>query len=297
MDLIRRNMFFIICGLATAGGIALGVTGIQSMPKVKTEMENVGTVFRNLDGLQSKPVNRDRIEAERERIQSVVADRNAVIKRGLRLYGYDQLVTDVLPEGTSVKRIEFRKRYVQSMKDLFASLTAGSPADSLLINEMRDKIENEEAERRAGRLDPGAAIRVPDVSGPPRTPSGVLTKSGAARDERSYVYTVATRHALNFRRGNSRRAERNRAWSESEAQSASGRTTPDYKRHRRIDAALRGLSPMQRGVVVLRFYHDLTLAETADAVGCSVSSARVHLARGLEAMRRVLEQKGDEVMR
>lgn len=191
MDLIRRNMFFIICGLATAGGIALGVTGIQSMPKVRTEMENVGNVFRNLDALQSKPVNRNRIEAERERIQSVVDDRNAVIKRGFRLYGYDQLVPGVLPYGTPVKRIEFRKRYVQAMNDLFTSLTAGSPADSLLIKEMRDKIENENAERSAGRLDPGAAIRVPDISGPPRTPSGVLTTSGAALDGRSRAHLAA----------------------------------------------------------------------------------------------------------
>jgi RNA polymerase sigma-70 factor (sigma-E family) len=39
-----------------------------------------------------------------------------------------------------------------------------------------------------------------------------------------------------------------------------------------VQAALRGLPPRQRAVVVLRFFDDFTEAQTADLLGCSVGS-------------------------
>ncbi len=51
-----------------------------------------------------------------------------------------------------------------------------------------------------------------------------------------------------------------------------------------LAAALRQLTPRQRAVVVLRFYEDLTEAQVAAVLGCSVGTVKRH---GHEALRRL----------
>lgn len=53
--------------------------------------------------------------------------------------------------------------------------------------------------------------------------------------------------------------------------------------------ALRRLSTRQRAVIVLRFYDDLTEAQVADVLGCSVGSVKTHAHRGLERLRELLD--------
>ena len=48
MDFIRRHVFFIVCGLAAVGGIALGATALRAMPRVGQEMEKAATLYRSL---------------------------------------------------------------------------------------------------------------------------------------------------------------------------------------------------------------------------------------------------------
>ena len=55
-----------------------------------------------------------------------------------------------------------------------------------------------------------------------------------------------------------------------------------------VRAALRELSPTVRAVVVLRYFEDLTEAETARLLCCSTSTVSTHAARGLATLRRHL---------
>jgi RNA polymerase sigma-70 factor (sigma-E family) len=48
---------------------------------------------------------------------------------------------------------------------------------------------------------------------------------------------------------------------------------------------LRALPPRQRAAVVLRYYEDLSVAETADLMGCSVGSVKRHASDGLAKLR------------
>jgi RNA polymerase sigma-70 factor (sigma-E family) len=57
-------------------------------------------------------------------------------------------------------------------------------------------------------------------------------------------------------------------------------------------AALLTLSPRVRAAVVLRFFEDLSEAETAQVMGCSRSTVNNHVTRGLAALRVLLG--GDE---
>jgi RNA polymerase sigma-70 factor (sigma-E family) len=51
-------------------------------------------------------------------------------------------------------------------------------------------------------------------------------------------------------------------------------------------AALRALGPRQRAVVVLRYWLDLSEAETAAALGCSIGTVKSQAARALVRLRR-----------
>ena len=52
-----------------------------------------------------------------------------------------------------------------------------------------------------------------------------------------------------------------------------------------LDAALRGLEPELRAIVVLHYYLDLTLPETAQALGVPVGTVKSRLHRALAALR------------
>jgi RNA polymerase sigma factor (sigma-70 family) len=55
--------------------------------------------------------------------------------------------------------------------------------------------------------------------------------------------------------------------------------------------ALERLPWRQRAAVVLRFYEDLSVAQTGDVLGCSTRAAEALIARGLTAMRDVLGEE------
>ena len=183
MDFLKRNLFMIGCALATAGGIALGVTGIRAMPRVVAEMDKAKGVFQSLEGLSSQSVNRDRIEAEGQRIELVREDHRRIIERARQLYGWELLVPDVLPYGTPTQRLEFKAKYGDAMRAMFASLTSGQPASEVDIRNMRDRIAGEEAARREYELNPNPLIPKPVIhTGPPSDAAEVLTQAGAQRD-------------------------------------------------------------------------------------------------------------------
>jgi RNA polymerase sigma-70 factor (sigma-E family) len=49
--------------------------------------------------------------------------------------------------------------------------------------------------------------------------------------------------------------------------------------------ALRSLKPRQRAAIVLRYYEDLTEAQTADVLGCAVGTVKSLVSRGLDQLR------------
>ena len=54
-------------------------------------------------------------------------------------------------------------------------------------------------------------------------------------------------------------------------------------------AALAKLPPRQRACVVLRYFEDLSVHDTAKALGCSEGTVKSQTARGLDALRSVFE--------
>ena len=54
--------------------------------------------------------------------------------------------------------------------------------------------------------------------------------------------------------------------------------------------ALGTLSPRQRAVMVLRYYHDLSEEQIADVLGCSTGAVKTHASRAVKALGAVLGQ-------
>ncbi|WP_156758741.1 SigE family RNA polymerase sigma factor [Actinokineospora pegani] len=56
-----------------------------------------------------------------------------------------------------------------------------------------------------------------------------------------------------------------------------------------VARALGGLPPRMRAVLVLRFFDDLSEAETAAALGCSTGTVKSQTSRGLDRLRTILD--------
>lgn len=72
-----------------------------------------------------------------------------------------------------------------------------------------------------------------------------------------------------------------------------GRSTEDREL---LQAALAGVPPRQRACLVLRFFEDLSVTDTARALGCTESTVKSQTSRGLDALRQVLRTTDPELV-
>ncbi|MBM7520237.1 SigE family RNA polymerase sigma factor [Nocardioides nitrophenolicus] len=72
-----------------------------------------------------------------------------------------------------------------------------------------------------------------------------------------------------------------------------GSVTTDRPHDHDLYAAVRRLPPRQRAVIALRFYEDLTEAQTADVLGCSVGTVKSQAHRALAVLRAELPTFAD----
>ncbi len=123
----------------------------------------------------------------------------------------------------------------------------------------------------------------------------VLLKPGHLRDKTRlgpYLFRSAYNAALNLKRDLSRR-EAKTEWLRQELAPANpGR--PDLllesqETASRLGEALASLADRQKEALTLRFFGELTIADIATAMRISQASVRVHIARGLENLKKQLD--------
>lgn len=100
----------------------------------------------------------------------------------------------------------------------------------------------------------------------------------------SYVRKIVTRTYLNERRRLWRKLERLTS-APPEPGSAPG---PAPEQRMLVMRALAQVPRRQRAALVLRYWEDLSVAETADVLGCSVGNVKSQCARGLQRLRELL---------
>jgi RNA polymerase sigma factor (sigma-70 family) len=105
----------------------------------------------------------------------------------------------------------------------------------------------------------------------------------------AWLRRIALRKALDWRRSLARRLRGDQRLARETDEAAPAVAAPHFAGERAaFQAALNRLSARQRAALILREVEGLDFAEIAAALGCREATARVHLHRAREGMRRLL---------
>ena len=111
---------------------------------------------------------------------------------------------------------------------------------------------------------------------------------------RAYLIRIADRLVIDMRRKSGRENTRDDDyWQQNEPvlEDASPRESLEFEETKQqLTAALDELSPPQRRVLLLRFYGDMEFKQIATLLDCPIGTALSHCRRGLQAMRKQLEE-------
>lgn len=116
----------------------------------------------------------------------------------------------------------------------------------------------------------------------------------AMRSPQGYVRTVILNLVRDKARANSRRPG---MLALEDHDNAVEDETEQVIRAEVVREGLRRLSPGQRAVLVLRFFEDLSIEQTATQLGCSRGTIKSQTSRGITALRRALDQGDDPAAR
>jgi RNA polymerase sigma-70 factor (sigma-E family) len=99
------------------------------------------------------------------------------------------------------------------------------------------------------------------------------------------------RTIVNLSTSHFRRRGVERAWLARQRQDDAAEAPDDLAERDRLRTALMTLRPEQRAAIVLRFYEDLSEADTAEALGMPLGTVKSTVSRGLERLRHQLPEE------
>lgn len=100
----------------------------------------------------------------------------------------------------------------------------------------------------------------------------------------------ARRAVVNVALDTRRRPWRREVPTETMPEPGYGDLAGDHAARDEMFAALASLPPRQRACVVLRYYEDLSIEQTAELLGCSEGTVKSQSARGLETLRHAMNE-------
>jgi RNA polymerase sigma-70 factor (sigma-E family) len=95
------------------------------------------------------------------------------------------------------------------------------------------------------------------------------------------------RTIVNLSRSHFRRRRTERTWLERQRPDET-HLDPDVGERERLRAALMSLRPEQRAAIVLRYFEDLSEADTAQALGIPIGTVKSMVSRGMDRLRKEL---------
>jgi RNA polymerase sigma-70 factor (sigma-E family) len=98
------------------------------------------------------------------------------------------------------------------------------------------------------------------------------------------------RTIVNLSTSHFRRHRVERTWLERQRPEQVAPASDDLVERERLRAALMRLRPEQRAAIVLRFYEDLSEADTAEALGMPLGTVKSTVSRAIERLRRELPE-------
>lgn len=185
MDVLRRNLFFMICGLGALAGILLGAAGIRSMVQVRRQMSDAVSLLGQLQGLTrgpggGPPINAKAIEAEQQRIESIDDQYEEVMRLADEHSGHAPLMQNFFPRPQDFRvRDQFPYAYREALQGLLKKLNAGTvpTVEEVAAEEERIREEESDAEAFFGMDDEEQSP--PDREGTAANPSGLIDEAEA----------------------------------------------------------------------------------------------------------------------
>ncbi len=110
-------------------------------------------------------------------------------------------------------------------------------------------------------------------------------------DPRPWLATVTRNLALRLRRGEGRRAQRERAAARAEGLPSTAEIVERGAARREVVEAVLALEEPCRSAVLLRYLEELPLRQVARRLGVPVETARTRIKRGLARLRRALDER------
>jgi hypothetical protein len=145
IEIIKRYLVEILCGVAGIGGLVFIFLGLGKMGAVKTELESAVRVKTDLTTMaRGTPVNELAIKQEKSRIADIDRAFDKVMTFVRERDYYEPLVPDVFPGGTVKdinKAIAFRQAYARKTGEWLRTLNAGTEPTPEDIQAEEDRLE------------------------------------------------------------------------------------------------------------------------------------------------------------
>jgi RNA polymerase sigma-70 factor (sigma-E family) len=109
------------------------------------------------------------------------------------------------------------------------------------------------------------------------------------RDPKAF-HSYLLKTIVNLANMHFRRKRIERAYVDSRRPERCDERLPDIEGYEEIRAALMKINSRQRAAIVLRFYEDLTEAQTAEVLGCATGTVKSLVHRGLQTLRTEIQR-------
>lgn len=189
MGFLKRNVFYIVCGVAAAGSIALGVLGMTSMGKVTERMDSIRTLHGQFAGQSRRPSNPEVIEAQQKRVETIQRQFAELMEKARALNHYEPMKAPegehFFPTATDNGRRRFAEIYNEQFTELLERLRSGSPPTPEMIKAVEEEMREEQQFASGFGDDKGKGEESkPDETEkaePPTRPSGLITDAAARK--------------------------------------------------------------------------------------------------------------------
>ncbi len=201
LDILKRNLFNIICGVVVVASLAMGGWGISSMSAVTTEMTGVMSLHSQFGRFKRGAANDRTIEAEKSRVEAVRRNYGQFLEAALAFNDFKPLDPPAgeafFPTPTQKGKLEFPQIYVSAFDGMLDLLKAGVPPTVADISQTQEEMEQEALAAESFGVDEEA-----DASGG----DGIAHVSASEEAHKSGLITEADARGSATARASIRRA-------------------------------------------------------------------------------------------
>ncbi len=195
VTVLKKHVFNIVCGVVAIGAIVMGVMGVGAMDDVKSELDQIASLYNQFGAQISRPVNNKTIDAEKKRVETVKAMYEELLKEAHALNQYEPLPPpsgeQFFPEPTRDGKLQFPDIYANAFIQMIDALKAGEPPSDIDIQRMQEEMEDERRHQMSILDDSGSESSdlTDDLEIEPPHASGLITSQEA-------MQSAATRAAI-----------------------------------------------------------------------------------------------------